>query len=999
MDRLFQQLKDLQDSKPLAKKVLLTHSRRKGGIILKRLALSGVNLTNFFASTVGDLAGLLMEKELVIACIRELDELQKSIIIEEILLSLPKDGYLSNARIEPGLIASVALTLDELRLNDIDLGKTDSSVFTGKNKADELSHVMSQYNERLASGKLADEAALLKMAIIKGEEAASGMITCILPELPLHSLQSLFIEKVLVDKVELLTVKPKGLHGSSQQTEEDSRQDEEYYLADIFAPVDGKTHEDKITISHAVGTVNEVRGALRHIITSSEPIDSYEIACPVNANYLGAILTEAAAQGLPVSSAWGGTPFVLRPVSGLTSLLRWICSNYKDTELYDSINNGDFQYVKDKTKTRTDFHITRALRMSGIGWGRARYRAFIDKDLSSYDNNDEEKETILDLQAFLSMLLDIIPDGMLDDKMTIADLSSLCLGLLGAVVSDDDIYDEAKDYTAAVLDELIIHDRILREPGIAIERLVDILAETGLEGQGPRPGKVYISTLAEPGLSGRKHLMLLGLNEGEFPKTLSHDPILTDDERESLGLPSSKRKLSNALNLGAMSLISHTGDLRISYLSFELTSWQDKAPASLALQAFRLMKGDATASYSDLFESVTQPKSFSPGHDNILLDINDWWLARPRDAAGKEIINKASHMLFNGIKKGEVAYTARKTDKFTAYDGLIDVNKPRGSLIMSASRLESLAECPLRYFFSDVLEATPIDKVLWDPSCWLDPLSRGALFHEAYCLYYREIRNRQYKMDGSRELMLGIIDELTTKYLKKVPCPSKAVYEHELEGLKEDALAFLDNEDKIINGRCPVFFELTFGSKSYGCHDIGIEEKVALDFYKKYPVVLRGSIDRIDQDKNDDYIVIDYKTGSAKRHICEDVTAKGTHLQWALYIIAARAIFKALGKDKHEVVKAEYYFPTRAGKGYRAEIGADKLELAEKVIIDLLDILKQGLFVPHENSFCDYCDWTDVCHTIRSKWDKGPGDNIKSKHEIDESIGRYFVRLRGKCDG
>jgi hypothetical protein len=51
---------------------------------------------------------------------------------------------------------------------------------------------------------------------------------------------------------------------------------------------------------------------------------------------------------------------------------------------------------------------------------------------------------------------------------------------------------------------------------------------------------------------------------------------------------------------------------------------------------------------------------------------------------------------------------------------------------LSASRLEALGGCGLRYFYASVLRVRPPDDPAFDPERWLDAMRRGTLLHSVY---------------------------------------------------------------------------------------------------------------------------------------------------------------------------------------------------------------------------------------------------------------------------
>lgn len=127
-------------------------------------------------------------------------------------------------------------------------------------------------------------------------------------------------------------------------------------------------------------------------------------------------------------------------------------------------------------------------------------------------------------------------------------------------------------------------------------------------------------------------------------------------------------------------------------------------------------------------------------------------------------------------------------------------------------------------------------------------------------------------------------------------------------------------------------------------------------------VNLSGRIDRIDKVTAHEYVVIDYKTGSArdfKKNVCFN---KGKTIQHALYSIAAEKLLRKLLKDeKLSVTSAGYLFPTERETGRCLIYGRNDSQLTQ--LLDLLcDIISRGIFLPsYENDSCTYCEYTAIC--------------------------------------
>jgi hypothetical protein len=117
-----------------------------------------------------------------------------------------------------------------------------------------------------------------------------------------------------------------------------------------------------------------------------------------------------------------------------------------------------------------------------------------------------------------------------------------------------------------------------------------------------------------------------------------------------------------------------------------------------------------------------------------------WWLSGLRNV-GTAAMSSVS-AAYPGIARGIKADEKRESEEFTEYDGLVpaagaDLDPRRADQVFSASRFESFAKCPFRFFLERGLRLDPAEDEEPDPDAWLDPLTRGAALHEIYATFLR----------------------------------------------------------------------------------------------------------------------------------------------------------------------------------------------------------------------------------------------------------------------
>ena len=101
---------------------------------------------------------------------------------------------------------------------------------------------------------------------------------------------------------------------------------------------------------------------------------------------------------------------------------------------------------------------------------------------------------------------------------------------------------------------------------------------------------------------------------------------------------------------------------------------------------------------------------------------------------------------FPGLARGIDAAAARRGPTPTAHHGRVrprpwlDPRSEPGALV-SATALETLGTCPLRYLFRYGLRVRPPDDPTYEPDRWLDPRERGTLLHRVFERALREARS------------------------------------------------------------------------------------------------------------------------------------------------------------------------------------------------------------------------------------------------------------------
>jgi RecB family exonuclease len=301
---------------------------------------------------------------------------------------------------------------------------------------------------------------------------------------------------------------------------------------------------------------------------------------------------------------------------------------------------------------------------------------------------------------------------------------------------------------------------------------------------------------------------------------------------------------------------------------------------------------------------------------------------------------------FPWIADGRWAEEQRRSDEYTAYDGLLSgdvhaeldiLNSDEGAPL-SASRLEMLAASPYAYFLKYELGVTPLDEPALDDVLWIDQRKQGTILHKTFRGFMASLRERgeTATLDHESELMQELSDQMET-VREQIEPPSEAVAKAMERRLAESARVFLKAEARY--NHAPQQFELGFGFENAPHRDSEFGP-ATLDLGDGISFELRGQIDRVDRADSGGLVLWDYKTGSASPFEGDDAPLMGGEkLQWALYAYAAEDL---LG----ESVQASGYFFTST-KELGARIAHDPAQYRDEVaamLHRLSEVSRSGSF-------------------------------------------------------
>ncbi|MTI80843.1 MAG: hypothetical protein FH758_08165 [Firmicutes bacterium] len=969
VNKLLSSLAEICKDYPWQEKILIVPSYSAGHELCESLASARGGWVNLHTETTRGLANQVAGEYLAQHNITLLTSTFNTTIIEEILRKLENDEmlqYFNKRKASDGLVNAIANTVFELRAYGIASDSLNKVDFVNIHKGEDLKKILQVYEDYLVEQKYIDYPGLIKLALKIAVSVTPDEKKYILPSfLNLTPIETELIQLLAGDSLKIIDTDPLTFNEAPPPVEVDS-----------------------ISCFHAYGINNEVKAILRRIQQENKQLDSVTIAY-TSEEYIPVIYSLSKRLGFSLTVAEGLPVSFTAPGRVLKGIIEWIKQDFLVTVLKDLLISGDVTLKCKDSKEEIPAHVAaRELRKSGIGWGRDRYsilstlsQSYLEKaklieDQSGRNKYQEQSEVVNKINTCMQSLLSCIPVPDDNNFVNFRELTSSLADVLVrlAKVQNKNDTDALKGlvFNITQAGQMATFEM---ELGEALERIENLTSGYRVGASASKPGHLHIVSYNNLIWTLRPNTYVVGLDANTFPGSGRQDPVLLDMERSRINdeLPLGIKKPTENQYTLAAALASRRGKIVLSYSSFNVVENREVYPSFILLQVYRLLKNDSTLDYSDLINYLGKPEAFCPQDSKPTLDETEWWISK---ALTQPIVNGRDMVkqCYQSINQGSVAAEARNNAEPTEFDGLVPINAgeldPRKNkkIVMSSSEIEYLASCPYAYFLRYVLKMYPVEEVTYDPSCWLDALSRGLLLHEIYDKFMKQVSEKKEKVEANlhRDMIFEIADELIGEYKELIPPPNDVVFDYEVRDVYSCCEIFLTEEESQ-KDITPAFFELPFGfgsdavKKSGG---VGLENPIEIKLEDQTSFKLRGRIDRVDENSDGTYAVWDYKTGSTYGYDDNKFLHKGRQIQHALYAFAVEEIIKSKTSKKDIKVKSSgYYFPTAKGEGQRIpKDQSDQVKVIEALNC-LFDILGTGSFIAtNDDEKCNICDYTEICN-------------------------------------
>jgi RecB family exonuclease len=535
---------------------------------------------------------------------------------------------------------------------------------------------------------------------------------------------------------------------------------------------------------------------------------------------------------------------------------------------------------------------------------------------------------------------------------------------------------------------------------VSLEEVRDVLAGRlrTLDEHPPaqRYGAVFVGGPHQARGRAFRVVFVPGLAERMFPQKPREDPMLLDEQMRrplAAGLKLQEHRAQVARLLLRLAACAATGRLWLSYPRLDVAGSRPRVPSFYVLDVVRAMTG-RIPNHEELQRSASSaggapldwpaPARAADAIDDIEHDLAT--LRELLDTPDRAAVRGEAHYLLrlnDALRRSVTARWARARSRWLPQDGLVRVvpgtqamleTQRLGARPYSLSALQKFATCPYQFLLSAIYRLEPNDEP--EPLQRMDPLTRGALFHEVQAEFFRTLQAHGRLPVDAAGLpdALRVLDRtlrtVAAAYRERLAPAIDRVWREEIASVGRDLRVWLRRLPGA-TGWKPSYFEFSFGLSDEGRDPRSVSDPVTIDGRFR----LRGSIDLVETQNNGALIrITDHKTGK-NRSTPRTVIGGGSILQPVLYGMAIEEVFAK------PVVSGRLFYCTAPGGFTEHEIPLS--DVNRRAALEALEIIDRSIslgFLPPApaSRACTWCDFRAVC---------GPGEERRVSRKPADALG------------
>ena len=993
----FAQLAALCRKHPVAPKVIFAPTLQIGHNLGSALVRQGVSWVNAHFTTPLSWAQRSAAPALEADARRPVSQDAEYFFMQQALRAAdwPGDHPYATAYAAIALAETFLTTIRSLRLAGMSAEELAASTGEASLERRNFIRIYRDWEEWIETGKFYDDADLYAQAM--RARPTPGLVVALFDETPLPELAFRFVEGLSPSLVRI--GRSADAYGLPPPQESACKRfartptipaadgsvgpaGDSYRMRQGTVPDGGNGEAAGLRLREAVGTGNEVRGALREALHAGAKLDEIELVYTSEDPYLPLIVDVLDGLQIPARYAAGIPATLNRAGQSLLGFYQWMAADCAPEALV-SLLRSRLLYVDEPGAVAAAADAALAAGMRG---GRSAW----DNDGADGVKSDRKR-----LWGRLNRWAESVPDDAVEYKAFAERGVRKTMNLLDRLyktvpdspsVSLEDVVESGRRFLKrfvprrdregrgqAVIESLDTRlQGLLAESDVAAgatDRLTDLaqalvysLERHKTQATVARAGHLYVVPLERGGYTGRKHTLIVGLAENTFPGAGIEDPILLDEERERISdgrLPLQRARpgetVWNLVRLMGMA----DSRLLLTANRRDLVEGREVYPSPVFEQL------------GELFLAAKKEKQeygIVPEPQQALTSVGISLGLRDDPSVLADVLQK-----YPALDRGLEAVRARAKPGYGPYDGLLgeaalSLRPGASDEVLSASRIETLTACPYRYFLRYVLRAQPPDIRDARPGHWLTAAEFGGLLHGILHKFMTALSQRGESPDPDKhtDWLRELMHEGLSSRSARIPVREQTGYETDVRRLWRALRIFL-NEESGRRGVRPAGFEVRFGhGASDGASEDGpldSPDPVEIRLSDEVRFFLRGAIDRVDETP-EGYEVWDYKSGSASSYNAGNLLADGQRLQWALYAFALDELLAAQGAPGR-TGRGGYFFPNEREHGLRVANPKPGKEVVAAMLQPFFDLAEQGAFlhVHKKGGVCRFCDYKSVCES------------------------------------
>ena len=518
---------------------------------------------------------------------------------------------------------------------------------------------------------------------------------------------------------------------------------------------------------------------------------------------------------------------------------------------------------------------------------------------------------------------------------------------------------------------------------IALEEARDVLAERlrTLDEQPPadRYGRVFVGSPHQGRGRSFKVVFVPALAERLFPQKPREDPMLLDREMRApldAGLfVQPDRDDTERLLLG-LAVGAASERLWLSYPRLEVSGGRPRVPSFYVLDVMRAVTGHIPN------HEILQREAAATGAARLnwpapptaeaAIDDLEHDLATLRTLFAEELrsaVRGHAHYLLrlnDALRRSVTRRWARASARWRPQDGLVRVADGTRAMLQtqrlgvrpySVSALQKFTTCPYQFVLSAIYRLEPNDEP--EPLQRLDPLTKGAIFHEVQAGVLRALREAgalpvtAQGVPHALDVLDRVLRQAADQHREELAPAIDRVWRDEIAALGRDLRVWIRKLPEATEWR-PEYFELSFGLSDEGRDERSVRQPVLIDGR----FLLRGSVDVVEcRHATGELRITDHKTGR-NRTTSRTVIGGGATLQPVVYGLAVERILA------RPVVGGRLFYCTAAG-GF-AEHPVPLSDANRRAALEALEIIDRAIELGHlppapADRACTWCDFRPVC--------------------------------------